>query len=70
MNKSTYRFLVVALLAALVLFVMNGNLKMVLESGSDDSQGGIDTDAKELDSNCACPTLSSSSIGFKYNFQS
>jgi hypothetical protein len=67
MNKSTYRFLVVALLAVLVLFIVSGQFKIILQSGNEEGQRTVDTDVDELGSNPATSALNSSPIGFEYN---
>jgi hypothetical protein len=67
MNKSTYRFLIVALLAFLVLFIVSGQFKIVLQSVDEDKGRTMDTDVDELGSNSATAALNPSPIGFEYN---
>jgi hypothetical protein len=69
MNKSTYRFIVVALLAVLVLFIITGQFKIVLQSENDENQEPIDTDTEKLESTPSAPAMLASSIGFEYNSQ-
>jgi len=69
MNKSTYRFLVVARLAILVLFIASGQFKIVLQSTGDDNGKALDGDVDGLDSDLRTAALNSSPIGFQYNTQ-